>query len=366
MKKLKNILKQKWFLLEKYNDFPPLVLFDFIHQRSFKLKKNTGYYLNSAIFYDKNVAYTCFEKNNFLFNKKILFKKIIANPSYFIYQFKREIPIQAKWYEYNKKIVLDLRKGQLPKTVVLNKWHSLFIDTAMVGQPINIIEFDEAWLSEVLNSNKSKSHYLKQIAFIAMEAKKKRYTLYLDYKNTALKLVQLASKLLRIKKTVLLNLNFQDFLKILTNQISLFKSHSFTGNAIFYDGLTNFLSKEETKRLINKIAKKPKTHLTELKGQPGVKGFIRGKVCVILSKKDLNKMKFGQILVAHTTTVDLMSAVKKSSAIITDMGGITSHGAIISREFNIPAVIGTKIATLIFKDGDLVEVDANKGVVRKL
>jgi phosphohistidine swiveling domain-containing protein len=50
--------------------------------------------------------------------------------------------------------------------------------------------------------------------------------------------------------------------------------------------------------------------------------------------------------------------------IFTDIGGITSHAAIISREFRIPCIIGTKIATKILKDGDLVEVDANKGVVK--
>jgi pyruvate,water dikinase len=48
------------------------------------------------------------------------------------------------------------------------------------------------------------------------------------------------------------------------------------------------------------------------------------------------------------------------------MGGITCHAAIVSRELNIPCVIGTKIATRVLKDGDLVEVDAEKGIVRLL
>ena len=56
--------------------------------------------------------------------------------------------------------------------------------------------------------------------------------------------------------------------------------------------------------------------------------------------------------------------MKKSAAIVSDEGGITSHAAIVSRELKIPCVIGTKIATKVFKDGDLVEVDANKGIVR--
>lgn len=53
-------------------------------------------------------------------------------------------------------------------------------------------------------------------------------------------------------------------------------------------------------------------------------------------------------------------------AIVTDEGGITCHAAIISRELNIPCVIGTKKATKVFQDGDIIEVDANDGVVRKI
>ena len=55
---------------------------------------------------------------------------------------------------------------------------------------------------------------------------------------------------------------------------------------------------------------------------------------------------------------------RKAKAIVTDEGGITCHAAIVSRELGKVCVVGTKIATQIFKDGDMVEVDANKGVVR--
>jgi len=77
-------------------------------------------------------------------------------------------------------------------------------------------------------------------------------------------------------------------------------------------------------------------------------------------------MRPGDILVSHMTDPEIVVAMKKAGAIITDMGGITCHAAIVSRELGIPCVIGTKIATKVFKDGDEVEVDATKGVVRKL
>ena len=66
------------------------------------------------------------------------------------------------------------------------------------------------------------------------------------------------------------------------------------------------------------------------------------------------------------TTPDFVPAMKKASAFITDEGGITCHAVIIAREMKKPCIIGTKIATQILKDGDLVEVDADNGVVRIL
>ena len=66
------------------------------------------------------------------------------------------------------------------------------------------------------------------------------------------------------------------------------------------------------------------------------------------------------------TTPDFVPAVKIAAAVITDYGGITSHAAIVSREFGVPCVIGTKIATKVLKDGDRVEVDAEKGIVKKI
>ena len=66
------------------------------------------------------------------------------------------------------------------------------------------------------------------------------------------------------------------------------------------------------------------------------------------------------------TTPDFVPAMRNAAAIVTDEGGVTSHAAIVSREMNKPCIIGTKIATQVFKDGDVVEVDAEKGVVRKL
>jgi len=104
----------------------------------------------------------------------------------------------------------------------------------------------------------------------------------------------------------------------------------------------------------------------EIKGMTAQPGKSRGIVKIINQKSDLMKMKKGDILVSVATNPELLSAMKKASAIITDEGGITCHAAIVSRELGIPCIIGTKIATKVLKDGDRVEVDANRGIVRKL
>jgi pyruvate,water dikinase len=106
--------------------------------------------------------------------------------------------------------------------------------------------------------------------------------------------------------------------------------------------------------------------LTEFTGQVAQPGFATGKVKIIIRAKDMKKMNQGDILVSIATDPDIVPAMKKAAAIVTEQGGITSHAAIVSRELGTPCIIGTKIATKLLKDGDLVEVDAHKGIVRIL
>jgi len=103
-----------------------------------------------------------------------------------------------------------------------------------------------------------------------------------------------------------------------------------------------------------------------LKGQVASKGYARGVVRILKRKNQISSLKVGEVIVSPMTTPDFVSAIKRAVAVVTDEGGITCHAAIVSRELKIPCIIGTKVATQIFKDGDRVEVDANKGIVRKL
>lgn len=105
---------------------------------------------------------------------------------------------------------------------------------------------------------------------------------------------------------------------------------------------------------------------TTLIGETGSPGKVTGIVKIIEKAAQIGKMNKGDILVSHTTNPTLVPAMKLAAGIVADIGGVTSHAAIISRELGIPSVVGTKNATRILKDGDRVELDANKGIVTKL
>ncbi|MFA6227016.1 MAG: PEP-utilizing enzyme [Candidatus Paceibacterota bacterium] len=103
--------------------------------------------------------------------------------------------------------------------------------------------------------------------------------------------------------------------------------------------------------------------IKEIHGQVANKGKVVGKVRVLKSSH-VNNFDNGDIIVTGMTTPDFAPLIKRAGGIITDEGGITCHAAIISRELNIPCIIGTKIATKVLKDGDKVELDAEKGIIR--
>lgn len=112
------------------------------------------------------------------------------------------------------------------------------------------------------------------------------------------------------------------------------------------------------------LGAKGTTDIQDFRGLTASLGRAQGVVRILKSAKEVNKIQKGDILVAVMTRPDYVPAMKKAAAIITDEGGITSHAAIISRELKIPCVIGTKIATQVLHDGDVVEVNASHGSIK--
>ena len=100
-----------------------------------------------------------------------------------------------------------------------------------------------------------------------------------------------------------------------------------------------------------------------LKGLAASPGVGIGKVKIVLSIDELDKVKEGDVLVTKMTNPDFVPAMRRAVAIVTDEGGLTSHAAIVSRELGVPCIVGTGNATQVLKEGMLITVDGRKGLV---
>jgi phosphohistidine swiveling domain-containing protein len=126
--------------------------------------------------------------------------------------------------------------------------------------------------------------------------------------------------------------------------------------------LDNFLEKNDFsyQRIVFDDKVHKFTGVVAAKGGRSIKGIVQ----IIFKNDEVNNFKPGNVLVSVMTNPYFIPAMKNAIAIVTDEGGITCHAAIVSRELRVPCIIGTKIATRVLKDGDLVEVDAERGIVR--
>jgi phosphoenolpyruvate synthase/pyruvate phosphate dikinase len=106
--------------------------------------------------------------------------------------------------------------------------------------------------------------------------------------------------------------------------------------------------------------------ILEIPGMVANKGTVRGRARVTMSAKEAKNIEKGEILITSMTSPDFVTAMKKAAAIVTNEGGVLCHAAVVSREFDIPCIVGTKLATRVFKTGDMIEVDGELGVVRKV
>ncbi len=125
-------------------------------------------------------------------------------------------------------------------------------------------------------------------------------------------------------------------------------------------------------RPITTIGKRvSKKDFKELEGEPiltglaASPGIASGKVKIIEDLEDLDKIKQGDILVTKMTNPDMVVSMQKSSAIVTDEGGLTAHAAIVSREMGIACIVGTREATTKLKEGEIITVDGYHGKVYK-
>ena len=141
----------------------------------------------------------------------------------------------------------------------------------------------------------------------------------------------------------------------------------FTGDEVFK--IKDYLISQNPERLVIQQFKEGGF----IKGGIGNKGRVKGIVRKLLVSEYYNKIKLNKlrqekdyVLITPMTMPELVPFIRNAVAFVTDEGGITCHAAIVARELKKPCIIGTKIATRVLKDGDMVEVDADKGMVKIL
>jgi len=100
-----------------------------------------------------------------------------------------------------------------------------------------------------------------------------------------------------------------------------------------------------------------------LQGIPASSGIAEGKANIFFSGNDAGTFNEGEILITTITDPTMVQAMIKAAAIVTDMGGITSHPAILSREMGIPCIVNTQRGTTLIKSGAKLKVDGSKGEV---
>jgi phosphohistidine swiveling domain-containing protein len=198
-------------------------------------------------------------------------------------------------------------------------------------------------------SRDERKEYLQKLMTLAdwcLEELSKKHNISIDWLRSAL-VGELTEEKLQDK----------DFIELLERRYV-------EGIAMYWDDCQEgkYVVGEEGEKLFNSIDNKA-IDSVEMKGQPTFYGKVTGIVKIISDPK----MKVPDepfVLVTGMTSPDFIHFMQKCVAIVTDEGGITSHAAILSRELKKPCIVGVKIARKTLKDGDKVEVDADKGIVR--
>ena len=256
--------------------------------------------------------------------------------------------------ELNKALKINPLKVKNLKTKVLSekikKRDKLFISLNLPSNISNLVIAlrQVSYLQELKKTTQTKSHPLLQLVVkkeIAKRLELKKE--YIDY----LTLDEVVMFLSQGKVTEKIRKELKERAKFCVHIIKEKKR-------------TWLLGKEAREFIeLNEIMK-VNYNLKEINGFVASRGRAIGKVKICESSREINKVEKGDILVTAMTTPDFVPAIRRAAAIITNEGGVTCHAAIISRELNKPCIIGTKIATKVLHDGDIVEVDAKKGIVR--
>lgn len=260
-----------------------------------------------------------------------------------------------------------------------------------LGLPDRISGLDDKKIIKELNGLKKKffnfsayvdfTHYLGESGVKLPEGDVKRMADFHEYRKKVFMnyfkflnfVVKKIAKKKNIKSGDLSYLSFNEIIDFLKGKKTVTEVDRLQKMRKEHYIVKNFTGKEEiiTGNFEKELKKLKKNIIEEnvgkeIKGMAINGGVVKGEVVIIDQKTPLDNILSGKIIVTQMTSPDMTSVLKKAKAIVTDEGGLLCHAANIAREFGTIAIVGTKIATKVLKNGDIVEVDAEKGVVKIL
>lgn len=331
------------------------------------MKKWLGWSYSDAVFYVHD-GYSDIMRppeEHFVFLKELVLSKIDNEPDWFNKEYNKFIELTNEVYKFFNKCKKS-NKISNNKLLLDYKSYIKYIEFVM-GPFITIL-----WLPIWCENNKRLMAKYNKVIKLSIQGRKKSEQIFPRGDELIINILDYISNKTKISKKLLYFLSKDELIDFLINdkkpnELELKKRRN---GFIFCKKGIILINNKPIKKVFADLGYNYKTvnifNLKELKGSIACKGVVKGKIRVIMSKNKILSIKNKEILVASMTTPEYLPAMKKATAIITDEGGITCHAAIIAREMQKPCIIGTKIATQVLKDGDFVEVDANKGVVRIL
>lgn len=176
------------------------------------------------------------------------------------------------------------------------------------------------------------------------------------------KFAEEAARRLNLPRDIIVNALWYEFPMMFNDKKILEKIKHRDKVSVYYDGKKCHYLEGTFIQDNSNISSK----VSQIKGTTASVGNVTGKVKIVLNSGQFKQFNKDEILVAEMTRPDFLPIMKLAKAIITDEGGLTCHAAVVARELHIPCIVGTRFVTKVLQDGDLVEVDANKGIVRKI
>ena len=319
------------------------------------IKKELDVFLKDKVLANKVFALlTTSEEKSFLAESEELLQKIYKNPTNkkLIEKFKKDFGWIRNNYDYrrpfsNEEIIEEAksRKFQKNKTLAeVKKEKKDIIKKLKLSKKLIFKLNDLAFIGSWQDERKKFILLACEYLFRVLEEYALRVGVDIKYIRFAL-----PSELKNVEKIRdILKKRYEKSIYILT----LKKTYIVTDDD--YDELHKKMKKDE------------KFGTRQINGMVASPGKIIGKVKICSTLESFKKIKEGDILVSSMTRPEYIGAMRKAGGFVTDEGGITSHAAIVAREMGKPCIIGTRNATKILKDGDLVQVDAMHGVIRIL